>query len=63
MAKSKVRFPKKELNDWLKGRAAWNHEDWLALLASLEAKGFASLTATEEGRASIGEYLEGHRQS
>lgn len=58
-----VRFPKKELNAWLKSRASWNHEDWLALLAELGAAGFGTYTETAEGQNTIGMYLEANRKS
>jgi hypothetical protein len=59
MAKSKKkRFPKRELNTWLKNHLSWNHDEWLALLVSLEAEGFEDWTGNQEGIDAIGLYLE-----
>jgi hypothetical protein len=57
----KVKLPTKELKAWLKGRKFWNHGDWLALLDNLRKKGYGALTDTQEGRNSIGKYLEANR--
>jgi hypothetical protein len=54
-------MPKKEMQAWLKGRASWNHQEWLALLADLSAKGFGYWTESAEGRTALGEYLEANR--
>jgi hypothetical protein len=54
-------FPRKELNDWLKGRPTWNHEDWLNLLKFLRQQGYSKWTDTEKGRTEIGQYLEKER--
>jgi hypothetical protein len=55
------RLPKKEMLAWLKNRTAWNHQEWLGLLADLKSKGFGYYTDSEEGRAVIGQYLEENR--
>ena len=55
------RMPKKELQAWLKGRTTWDHQEWLALLADLSAKGFGHWTESDEGRCAIGEFLEANR--
>ncbi|MFH1356679.1 MAG: hypothetical protein ABII18_06045 [bacterium] len=59
-SKQKVieRFPKKELNQWLKGRQAWNHDDWLNLLNDLSKQGFVKWTNDQDGQNQIGCYLE-----
>jgi len=54
-------MPKKELQAWLKGRTTWDHQEWLALLADLSAKGFGHWTESDEGRCAIGEFLEANR--
>jgi len=56
------RFPKKELNTWLRGRPSWNHDDWLALLELLRAQGHTHFTDNAEGQNEIGLYLETHRK-
>jgi len=58
---TKNALPVKELKVWLKGRKFWSHNDWLALLENLRKKGYASLTDTQEGRETIGKYLESNR--
>jgi hypothetical protein len=55
-------FPEKELQAWLKGRTAWNHEDWLNLLKILRQKGFGKWTDNEEGRTKLGQFLEAERK-
>ncbi|MCM8534440.1 MAG: hypothetical protein NE334_00730 [Lentisphaeraceae bacterium] len=54
----KKRFPKRELNTWLRKNLSWNHEQWLELVSSLEADGFEEWTADQEGLDAIGLYLE-----
>ena len=58
---SKPKFPTKELKAWLKGRKAWDHNDWIALLVDLRAEGYSALTDIQEGRDSIGKFLEINR--
>ena len=55
-------FPKKELDKWLKGRKAWNHDDWLTLLEDLAAKGYGNLVGEQAGQDSVGLYLETNRK-
>ena len=57
----KTTLPVKELKAWLKGRKLWSHNDWLALLENLRKKGYSALTDTQEGRETIGKYLESNR--
>ena len=54
-------FPTKELNNWLSNRTYWDHNDWLSLLSTLRAQGYADLTNTTEGCNTIGKYLEENR--
>ena len=56
--KGKVRFPKKELNSWLKKNPTWNHVSWTALIEDLADQGFDDWTSSQEGQDSIGLYLE-----
>lgn len=58
----KAKFPKKECLAWLKGRQAWNHDDWLALLKDLTDKGFGCYAETPEGRDTVGAFLEANRE-
>lgn len=58
---SKPKFPTKELKVWLKGRKAWNHNEWIALLTDLRSKGYSAITDVQEGRDSIGKFLETNR--
>ena len=44
----KVRFPKKELNLWLKNHLRWNHKEWLMLIDTLGKSGFSYLTQNKE---------------
>ena len=57
-AKRKKRFPKRELNTWLKSNLSWNHEQWLNLISSLETDGFEEWTGDQDGIDAIGLYLE-----
>ncbi|OGV70908.1 MAG: hypothetical protein A2283_22045 [Lentisphaerae bacterium RIFOXYA12_FULL_48_11] len=61
MNTSKPKLPTKELKAWLKGRKGWNHNEWLALLRDLRGKGYGQFTDTQEGRDSIGKFLEANR--
>ena len=56
--KGKVRFPKKELNSWLRKNPTWDHDSWTALIDDLKDQGFADWTDSQEGKDSIGLYLE-----
>jgi len=58
---SKPELPTKELTAWLKGRNAWNHNEWVALLTELRTKGYSALTDTQEGQDAIGKFLEANR--
>ena len=56
------RFPKRELNRWLKGRTHWDHNDWENLLKHLCELGFANWTYSKISRDLIGDYLEKNRK-
>ena len=58
----KVRFPKRELNTWLKKNSAWDHFAWESLLGELTEQGFESWTNNQEGRDQIGLYIESNRK-
>lgn len=58
----KVRFPKRELNTWLRKNIEWDHDQWLGLLAELNDQGFETWTSTQEGQEEIGLYLEEKRK-
>ena len=60
--KKKVRFPKRELNTWLRTNIEWDHDQWLELLAELNDQGFSDWTSTQEGQEEIGLYLEEKRK-
>ncbi|EKD51071.1 MAG: hypothetical protein ACD_62C00351G0004 [uncultured bacterium] len=55
------RFPRKELNAWLKGRECWDHDEWLDLLDDLRRQGFTKWTESQDGQNEIGSYLEESR--
>ncbi len=52
-------MPKRVLNAWLKKREGWSHDEWLALLDELRAKGHQQLV--DEKADEIGFYLESNR--
>jgi hypothetical protein len=58
MATKNKRFPKRELNTWLRKNFSWNHEEWLSLITNLKTQGFADLTSNQAGLDAIGLYLE-----
>ena len=60
--KKKERFPKKELNTWLRSHSNWNHQDWADLIENLSVQSFHEWTDTEKGRNEIGFYLETKRR-
>ena len=62
-SKRKKRFPKRELNMWVKTRSAWNHDEWLVLLTGLRAQGFDEWTDSTAGQEEIGVYIEHKRVS
>ncbi|EDM29716.1 hypothetical protein LNTAR_18238 [Lentisphaera araneosa HTCC2155] len=60
--KGKVRFPKRELNTWLKKNSEWNEASWEALITDLTDQGFNDWTSNQEGKDSIGLYIETNRK-
>jgi hypothetical protein len=60
--KGKVRFPKRELNTWLKKNSEWNESTWEVLITDLTDQGFSDWTSTQEGKDSIGLYIETNRK-
>jgi hypothetical protein len=58
MATKTMRFPKRELNTWLRKNLIWDHDQWLELIASLKKDGFTDLVSNQEGLDEIGLYLE-----
>ncbi|MCJ8330623.1 MAG: hypothetical protein HRT89_13170 [Lentisphaeria bacterium] len=62
MVKKKKRFPKRELNTWLKTNLDWSHEIWLGLIDSLRSDGFQDWTDEQNGLDTIGAYLETNRK-
>jgi len=65
MARKKpIRFPKRELNDFVrKHKAGWTHEEWEQLLAKLKEQGFGEHLDTPDKVAQIGQYIEDKRDS
>jgi hypothetical protein len=59
--KPKKRFPKKELNYWLRRNFTWDHNKWNELLTDLEQQGF-KWVGNAAGRDALGLYLETNRQ-
>ena len=60
--KGKVRFPKRELNTWLKKNSEWDEASWEALITDLTDQGFSDWTSNQEGKDSIGLYIETNRK-
>ena len=60
--KGKVRFPKRELNTWLRKNSEWNEASWEALITDLTDQGFSDWTSNQEGKDSIGLYIETNRK-
>lgn len=56
--KAAVRFPKRELNAWLRKHLSWDHQQWLELITDLKNQGFTNFTESQEGLDAIGLYLE-----
>ena len=57
----KKRFPKKELNAWLRKHRSWDHSEWIDLLDNLSNQGFHEWRASGAGQKKIGFYLETKR--
>lgn len=58
-----LKLPKSELQQWLKGRTSWTHNEWMDLLATLQKRGYRQITESEFGRAAIGSFLEENRRN
>ena len=57
------RFPKKELNAWLRLHKQWNHHDWLSMLDKFTKLGFHQSNVSVSGQKDIAFYLEVNRLS
>ena len=53
----KKRFPKKELNAWLREHRSWNLSEWIDLLDNLSNQGFHEWCASGAWQKGIGFYL------
>ena len=60
--KKNIRFPKKELNAWLRLHKQWNHHDWLSMLDKLTERSFHQWSISVAGQKEIGFYLETNRR-
>ena len=60
-AKIKKRFPKKELNAWLRVHQKWDYIEWLNLLENFTKLGFHEWSSSELGQREIGVYLDTKR--
>ena len=54
----KKRFPKKELNVWLREHRSWDHSEWIDLLDNLLNQGFHEWSASGTRQNEIGFYLK-----
>ena len=61
-SKKKIRFPKRELNSWLRSHHSWGESEWQELLQELNQTGFGEWVGNPEGRDQVGLYLETHRR-
>ena len=52
--KPKKRFPKKELNYWLRRNFTWDHNKWSELLNDLEQQGFTEWVSHATRRDALG---------
>ena len=59
--RKKKRFPKRELNTWVRKKTCWDHSEWLNLLDDLREAGFEQWTDDPEGQDAIGLYIETKR--
>ena len=57
-SKKKIRFPKRELNSWLRSHHSWGESEW----QELNQTGFVEWGGNPEGRDQVGLYLETHRR-
>ena len=56
------RFPKKELNVWLRLNKQWKRHDWLSLLDKLTKRGLHQWSVSVAGQKEIGFYPETNRR-
>ena len=61
-SKKKIRFPKRELNSWLRSHHSWGESEWQELLQELNQTGFGEWVGHPEGLDQVGLYLETHRR-
>ena len=61
-SKKKIRFPKRELNSWLRSHYSWGESEWQDLLQELNHTGFGEWVGNPQGRDQVGLYLETHRR-
>ena len=52
----KKRFPKKELNAWLREHQSWDHSEWIDLLDNLPNQGSHEWCASGAWQKGIGYY-------
>lgn len=51
-------IPTKELDQWIKGRVVWSHQEWVQLLENLRKKGYHQVVDNYEWQKAVGKYLE-----
>ena len=61
-SKKKIRFPKRELNSWLRSHLSWGEREWQELLQELKQTGFGEWVGNPDGLDQVGLYLETHRR-
>ena len=61
-SKKKIRFPKRELNSWLRKHSTWDDQEWKDLIEELNQSGFEAWVGSPEVRDQVGLYLETHRR-
>ena len=61
-SKKKIRFPKRELNSWLRSPHSWGESEWQELLQELNQTRFGEWVGNPDGRDQVGLYLETYRR-
>jgi hypothetical protein len=61
-SKKKIRFPKRELNSWLRKHSTWDDQEWKDLIEELNQSGFETWVGSPEARNQVGLYLETNRR-
>ena len=61
-SKKKIRFPKRELNSWLRKNSTWDDHECKDLIEELNQFGFEEWVGSHEARNQVGLYLETHRR-